>query len=254
MAQLEATVTHLTGLYAQENQQYADADSIGDNEEAFNEASQGRGRGFANRGRGFHLVGVLRPRQGAPQEDDVFGRPKFTILKFLGKDAEDYLNWEMRIESLWRLHECTDDRKIPLAVSEFDEYVMSWWDNAVSLSHDNKMLCHEMVLIMQHAWVHEPAEQTMQQFLSGLTYQIRRIVRHHLYKNMAQLLHQACEAKASLAEEAKFSRPTVTRSCFSSWPSSAGQPTISTRDTATVRSSMAPTTAKSGAPAVKSVA
>jgi hypothetical protein len=71
-------------------------------------------------------VGVPRPRHGAPQEDDVFGRPKFTIPKFLVKDAEDYLNWEMRIEALWHLHECTDDRKICLAVSEIDEYAMSW--------------------------------------------------------------------------------------------------------------------------------
>jgi hypothetical protein len=122
MARLEATVTRLTGLYAQENQQYADADSIGENEEVVNQANQGRGCGFANRGRGFHLVGVPRPRQGAPQEDDVFGRPKFTIRKCLGKDAEEYLNWEMRIDSLWRLHECTDDRKIHLVISEFDEY------------------------------------------------------------------------------------------------------------------------------------
>jgi hypothetical protein len=37
-------------------------------------------------------VGVPRPHQGAPHEDDFFGKPKFTILKFLGKDAEEYLN------------------------------------------------------------------------------------------------------------------------------------------------------------------
>jgi hypothetical protein len=48
---------------------------------------------------------------------------------------------------------------------------------------------------MKHAKVREPAEQTMQRFLSRLTYQIRRIVRHHLYNDMAQLLHQACETE-----------------------------------------------------------
>jgi hypothetical protein len=41
MARLEAMVTHLTGLYAQFNQPYADADSIGDNEEVVNRANQG---------------------------------------------------------------------------------------------------------------------------------------------------------------------------------------------------------------------
>jgi hypothetical protein len=118
MAQLEATVTRLIGQYELGNHQYADADSIGDNEEVVHEANQGRGHGVANRNHGFHPLGVLRPRQGAPQEDDVFGRPKFTIPKFVGKDAEEYLNWEMRIEALWRLHKYADDRKIHLATLE----------------------------------------------------------------------------------------------------------------------------------------
>jgi hypothetical protein len=46
----------------------------------------------------------------------------------------------MRIEALWCLHECTNDRKIHLAVLEFDEYAISWWDNAVSLRRDNNMV------------------------------------------------------------------------------------------------------------------
>jgi hypothetical protein len=46
----------------------------------------------------------------------------------------------MRIEALWRPHECTDVRKIHLAVSEFHEYAMSWWDNVVTLHRDNNMV------------------------------------------------------------------------------------------------------------------
>jgi hypothetical protein len=42
-----------------------------------------------------------------------------------------------------------------------------------------------MELIMQHANVRKLAEQTMQRFLSGLTYQLCRIVRHHPYNDMA---------------------------------------------------------------------
>jgi hypothetical protein len=154
---------------------------------------------------------------------------------------------------LCRFHEYTDDKKIHLAVLEFDEYVVSWWDNAVSLLRDKNMVpiltwcdmkaktrhCfvppnytwslydnltnltqglkpideyyQEMELIMQHAKVRDPAEQ---QFLSGLTYQILCIVCHHPYHDMAQLLHQAREAETSVAEEAKSSRPPVTRSLF----------------------------------------
>jgi hypothetical protein len=80
----------------------------------------------------------------------------------------------------------------------------------------------EMELIMQHVKVRKPAEQTMQLFLSGLTYQICCIVCHHSYNDMAQLLHQAREAEASVAEETKSSCPTAIRSRFSSWTLSAG--------------------------------
>jgi hypothetical protein len=41
MARLEATVTRLAGLYAQDNQQYSDSDFIGDNDDIVNEACQG---------------------------------------------------------------------------------------------------------------------------------------------------------------------------------------------------------------------
>ena len=107
---------------------------------------------------------------------------------------------------------------------------------------------------MQRARVREPAEQTMQRFLSRLSYQIRRIVHHHQYNDMAQLLHQVREAEASLADEAKFPRSTTTRSRFPSWTSSAGQPTVGTRDAASVGGSKAPSAVKSGAPAAKSTA
>jgi hypothetical protein len=42
MAQLEATVTRLTGLYAPLNQQYVDEDSISDNEDLVNEANRAK--------------------------------------------------------------------------------------------------------------------------------------------------------------------------------------------------------------------
>jgi hypothetical protein len=63
----------------------------------------------------------------------------------------------MDIESLWCLHDCTDDKKIHLAISEFDEYAMSWWDNVVSLRCDNNMVptltWHDMKAEMRHRFV-----------------------------------------------------------------------------------------------------
>jgi hypothetical protein len=70
---------------------------------------------------------------------------------------------------------------------------------------------------------------------------------------MTQLLHQAHDAEALVAEDAKSSRPTATRSRFSSWTLSAGQPTVGPRDSASVGGSKAPTVAKLGTHAAKSM-
>ncbi|XP_024317367.1 uncharacterized protein LOC104582174 [Brachypodium distachyon] len=79
---------------------------------------------------------------------------------------------------------------------------------------------HEMELIMQRARVREQPEQTMQRFLSGLTYNIKRIVRHHQYYDMNELLHHAREAELQLAEDAKFAaRSTSARGRFTPHPS-----------------------------------
>jgi hypothetical protein len=45
--------------------------------------------------------------------------------------VEEYLNWELKVEKLWRMHEYTEDRKIKLASLEFDGYALLWWDNIV---------------------------------------------------------------------------------------------------------------------------
>jgi hypothetical protein len=51
----------------------------------------------------------------------------------------------------------TDDRKTCLAVSEFDEYAMSWWDNVVHIRCDNNMVAiltwHDMKAEMQHCFL-----------------------------------------------------------------------------------------------------
>jgi hypothetical protein len=96
--------------------------------------SGGRGAGIPP-GRGFAPLGTRRRfdddfAQPANRDDDGLGKPKFTVPKFVGStDVEEYLNWELKVEKLWRMHEYTEDRKIKLASSEFDGYALLWWDN-----------------------------------------------------------------------------------------------------------------------------
>src|SRR3954465_12998855 len=80
----------------------------------------------------------------------------------------------------------------------------------------------EMELIMQRARVREDPEQTMQRFFAGLSYNIKRIVRHYQYQDIEDLLHQAREAELQVEEDNQL---TVRRSNFSSRTSSNMAPT-----------------------------
>ncbi|KAK1677603.1 hypothetical protein QYE76_038451 [Lolium multiflorum] len=92
------------------------------------------------------------------RKDDGLGKPKFSIPKFeRGPDVEDYRTWELKIEKLWRLHDCTEDRKIKLASSEFDGYALHWWDGITrARQEDGEVLVltwREMKAIMHARFV-----------------------------------------------------------------------------------------------------
>src|SRR3954471_20120965 len=73
---------------------------------------RGGGRGVGNFDR-HEDQPLLRARRVVRQSDeDGLGKLKFSISKFEGSiDVEEFLNWEMKIEQLWRL-QYTDDKKI----------------------------------------------------------------------------------------------------------------------------------------------
>ena len=99
-------------------------------------------------------------------------------------------------------------------------YVCSLYDKLQNLKHGRKSVNEyykDMETIMQHAKVREEPEQTMQRFLSGLSYN-KRIVRHHQDGDVQDLLHQAREAELQVAEDAKFaSRSYYTRGPYTPW-------------------------------------
>ena len=62
-------------------------------------------------------------------------------------------------------------------------YIRSLYDKLQQLRQGTKTVTEyfqEMEVIMQHARVREQPEQTMQQFLAGLQFKVKSIVRHHL--------------------------------------------------------------------------
>jgi hypothetical protein len=166
------------------------------------------------------------------------------------------------------MREYTEDKKIKLASSEFDDYALIWWDNLVQSRIEDgyppivtwramkEELCarfvprnyihslydrlqnlkqdplsvddyfQKMELILQRARVREQPEQTMQRFLASLNYNIKRIVRHHQYFDMTDLLHQAREAELQLVDDAKFApRSSTNRGHFTPRTTPSVEPT-----------------------------
>jgi hypothetical protein len=55
--------------------------------------------------------------QPVHRDEGGLGKPKFTIPKFVGStDVEEYLNWELKVEELWHMHEYTEDRKNKVSI------------------------------------------------------------------------------------------------------------------------------------------
>jgi hypothetical protein len=99
----------------------------------------------------------------------------------------------MRIEALWRLHVCTDDRKIRLAVSEFDEYAMFWWDNAVNIRRGNNMVpiltWRDMKAEMQHRFVSPNYTRYLYDKLTNLKHGLKSIDEY--YQEMGLIMQRA---------------------------------------------------------------
>ncbi|XP_073063956.1 uncharacterized protein [Primulina eburnea] len=104
---------------------------LGGGEESQNEnwGRGGRGRGFG-RGRREALRGRY---EDGNKEDNNIGSIKMKIPSFHGKsDPEAYLEWEKRVEFVFDCHHYSEQKKVRLAVVEFVDYALIWWDQLVT--------------------------------------------------------------------------------------------------------------------------
>jgi hypothetical protein len=90
--------------------EFANDDSVHDNANLL--GPNGHGCGPGQQGWPPPVFGA---RRVLPAKDDYLGKPKFSIPRFDGKgDVEDYLTWELRIETLWHLHAYTKEKRAGL--------------------------------------------------------------------------------------------------------------------------------------------
>ena len=57
------------------------------------------------------------------------GNIKMKIPLFQGKnDLEAYQEWERKVELIFEYYNYSEERKVKLAIIEFTDYAIIWWD------------------------------------------------------------------------------------------------------------------------------
>jgi hypothetical protein len=73
------------------------------------------------------------------REDNNLGGIKMKIPSFQGRsDLEAYLEWEKKMEFVFDCHNYSETKKVKLAVIEFSEYAITWWDQFVINRRQNR--------------------------------------------------------------------------------------------------------------------
>ena len=73
-----------------------------------------------------------RLREAWNREDNNLGSIKMKIPLFQGKNnPEVYLEWERKVEMVFDCHNYSENKKVKLAVVEFLNYAIVWWDQLV---------------------------------------------------------------------------------------------------------------------------
>ena len=67
------------------------------------------------------------------------GSIKMKIPSFQGKsDPEAYLEWEKKMELVFDYHQYFETEKTKLAIVEFSDYTIVWWDQLVTSRRRNR--------------------------------------------------------------------------------------------------------------------
>ena len=80
-----------------------------------------------------------RHREDRNQEDNNLGNIKMKIPSFQGKnDPEAYLEWKRKVELVFYYHNYSENKKVKLAIIEFSNYAIVWWDQLVLNKRRNR--------------------------------------------------------------------------------------------------------------------
>ncbi|KAI3472895.1 hypothetical protein Pfo_030915 [Paulownia fortunei] len=172
-------------------------------------------------GRGDKDIGRRRPKR-----DDDLGSIKVKIPPFQGRnDPEAYLEWEKKMEMVFKCHNYSENKKVKLVAIEFTDYAIIWWDKLLKERRRN----HERL---------EDREATMARFLHSLNHEIVDVVEMQHYVELMDMVHQAIKVEQQLKWRNMARRGIGTTSSISwkitpkrdEWPSIKPKPK-SSKDT-----------------------
>ena len=132
---------------------------------------------------------------------------KLNVPSFQGKsNPEEYLDWERRMELLFSCHDYTEEEKVKVAVVEFTDYALTWWDQLcakISRRGERRIRTWvELKGVMKKRFVPVHYNRDIYQRLQGLTQGNRSV--EDFYKELEMLMTRANVEEDREATLARF--------------------------------------------------
>jgi hypothetical protein len=169
------------------------------------------GSGFDEEEDRESIVNNRRPRgrfgEARNHEDNKLGGIKMKIPSFQGRsDPEAYLEWEKKMEFVFDCHNYSETKKVKLAVIEFSEYAITWWDQLVTNRRRNRErqidTWEEMKVVMRKRFVPSYYYRELYKKLQGLRQGSRSV--EDYYKEMEIAMIRANVEEDREATMARF--------------------------------------------------
>uniref|UniRef100_A0A2N9I342 CCHC-type domain-containing protein n=1 Tax=Fagus sylvatica TaxID=28930 RepID=A0A2N9I342_FAGSY len=138
--------------------------------------------------------------------DRSLGSIKMKIPSFQGRtDPEVYLEWEKKIDLVFDCHNYSEEKKVKLAVIEFTDYAIIWWDQLVTNSRNNERPVEtwgELKALMRRRFVPSHFYRDLYQRLQNLIQGSRSVEDYH--KEMEVVMIRANVEEDREATMARF--------------------------------------------------
>ena len=116
------------------------------------------------------------------------------------------MQWEKRVELIFDCHQYSEEKKVKLAVTQFQDYAISWWEQLVSSRRRNQEYpietWHDLKTVMKKRFVPRYYHRELMQRLQVLR-QGSRSVKDY-YKEMEMIITQADLVEDEEATMARF--------------------------------------------------